>query len=464
MNDISNAKKLATGTVIYAIGTFGTKILMFLIAPLYTYFLATSEMGTYDVLISTIGLLIPIISLQISDAVYRWIIRENSECAIYIQATYRFLIISSLLGIIFIFIVNQVIAIPYVFFFVGALISSLFFQVSQKIIRGLKRQWLFAISGIVYTCVFLILNILQLCVLHKGVDGLLISYITANIAGLATIAILEKRIRIKLLEKIDYQIIKTLLFFSIPLIPNYLSWWIVDSSDRYIVLWLLGVSSNGILAIAHKFPTILQAVFGLFLNSWQDLAIANEKKEKEFYTSVFRKMYRFSLMMMWILIPITKLFVWFIMGPEYKTACNYIPFYYLGSVFSAFCSFYGVGYLKTKNTKGAFFSSVYGAIINAAVNICLIKIIGLQAAAVSTFVAFFVMWLVREKQNRTELEIQINWRELVFLVIIDVLICSISIVGNLLINGIITLFGVIGFSLFARKEIIEAMNIIKKGK
>ena len=73
MSETKSGKKLLVGTGIYAVGTFGTKILMFLIAPLYTYYLATSEMGTYDVLISTIGLLIPIISMQISDAVYRWI-------------------------------------------------------------------------------------------------------------------------------------------------------------------------------------------------------------------------------------------------------------------------------------------------------------------------------------------------------------------------------------------------------
>lgn len=74
MSSSNSGKKLMTGTGIYAVGTFGTKILMFLLAPLYTYYLIPSEMGTYDVLLTTIGLLIPIISLQISDAVYRWII------------------------------------------------------------------------------------------------------------------------------------------------------------------------------------------------------------------------------------------------------------------------------------------------------------------------------------------------------------------------------------------------------
>ena len=271
MSSSNSGKKLMTGTGIYAVGTFGTKILMFLLAPLYTYYLIPSEMGTYDVLLTTIGLLIPIISLQISDAVYRWIIRENVDCAIYLRVTYQFLILSSLLAASVILLINHfIIRIPYLLYFMGALFSSMFFQIGQKISRGLKRQWLFAISGIIYTCIFLFLNVFQLCVLHRGIESLLMSYIVANLVGFFTIIVLEKRIRVNVISRFDFGIFRELLKFSVPLIPNYLSWWIVDSSDRYIVLWVLGVSANGVLAIAHKFPTVLQSIFGLFLNSWQE--------------------------------------------------------------------------------------------------------------------------------------------------------------------------------------------------
>lgn len=126
------------------------------------------------------------------------------------------------------------------------------------------------------------LNVFQLCVLHRGIESLLMSYIVANLVGFFTIIVLEKRIRVNVISRFDFGIFRELLTFSVPLIPNYLSWWIVDSSDRYIVLWVLGVSANGVLAIAHKFPTVLQSIFGLFLNSWQDMAIAGETDEKDF--------------------------------------------------------------------------------------------------------------------------------------------------------------------------------------
>lgn len=463
MSNSGYGKKLIKGTGIYAVGTFGTKILMFLMAPLYTYYLIPSEMGTYDVLLTTIGWIIPIISLQISDAVYRWLIRENVDSAVYLRVTYQFLILSSLLAAAVILLVNHfIIKIPYLLYFFGALFSSMFFQISQKILRGLKRQWLFAISGIIYTCIFLFLNVFQLCMLHRGIESLLMSYIAANSAGFVIILVLEKRIRINIISRFDSKILRELLGFSVPLIPNYLSWWIVDSSDRYIVLWILGVSANGILAIAHKFPTVLQSVFGLFLNAWQDMAISNEKDDKKFFTYVFQKLYRILFMLLWVLIPATKIFVWLIMGKDYKIACDYIPFYYLGAVFQAFCSFYGVGYLRAKNTKGAFSSSIFGAVINAAINIGTIKFIGLHAAAVSTFISFLGMWIIREKQNRSELGIAVSWKEFRLLLEIDLLICIFSILGNIWLNLMFLILGTISFLIINRKDFITIRNTFMK--
>lgn len=464
MSDSSSNRKLAVGTGIYAVGTFGTKILMFLIMPLYTYYLDTSEMGTYDLLISIIGLLIPIISLQISDAVYRWSIQENIESILYLRAAYQFLILNSFIAFVAILVVDFFIPIPYLMYFLAALFSAMYFQINQKILRGLKRQWLFAISGIVYTSVFLLLNVIQLCVLGMGITSLFVSYIAANMIGIITIAAFEKRICINILKKTDPQILKILLSYSIPLIPNYLSWWIVDSSDKYIVLFFLGISSNGILAIAHKFPTVLQSVFGLFLNSWQDFAIANEKADKSFFTAVFQKLYRLSFMLIWILVPLTKLFVWIVMGKDYKIACDFIPFYYLGAIFQVYSSFYGVGYLRTKNTKGAFSSSIYGAIINAVINICLIKFVGLQAAAISTFMSFFIMWLIREKQNKKELGIIIKWTEFFCFLLIDIFVCVISILGSIKLNAVLSIIGSICFCLFNWRNINIIVDTIKKSK
>lgn len=455
MNSQRKSKELMKGVGIYAIGTFGTKILSFLIVPLYTYYITTSDMGVYDVIMSTISLLTPIVTMQISDATYRWIIREDvSDKETYIRATIQVLVVNCLIAVTIILVINHFYKIPYCIYFCIILFFSRAFQTIQKILRGLKKQLLFAVTGIVYTIVFLTFNVIQLCVLKMGVESLFQSAIIANVVAILTIIICEPKLRINYLKKTDIKLVLELYRFSVPLVPNYLNWWVINSSDRYIVLLALGNSANGILAIAHKFPSMLQALLNLFTSSWQDLSVADtEKNVGEYYTIVFRKYYRLALTILWGLIPATKIIIKLVMSSSYKSACDYVAFYYLGTVFQSFASFYGVGYLRSKRTSKAFSTSVYGAIVNAAVNICLIKIIGLQAAAFSTFIGFLVMWLVREYQNREELGIRINWKEFIFLTLCAVALCLISNYLDWLVNFALLFFGVIAFWAFNKDEI-----------
>lgn len=464
MNSTQKNKNLITGMGIYAIGTFGTKILSFLIVPLYTYYITTSDMGVYDVLISTISLLTPIITMQISDATYRWIIREDViDKEKYIRATVQVLIFNCSVAAIIILAINKFYKIPYCIYFCIVLVLSRSLETTQKILRGLKKQMVFALSGVVYSIVFLLLNVIQLCVLKKGVESLFISAIIANVVALIMILVIVPQFRVNYFKKSDIKMILEMYRFSVPLVPNYLNWWVINSSDRYIVLYFLGSSANGLLAIAHKFPTMLQSILGLFNNSWQDQSLADVGENSgDYYTKVFKKYYRFALTVLLPLIPITKIAIMLIMSPAYKSACDYVAFYYLGTVFQSFSSFYGVGYMRSGHTGKAFTTSIYGAIVNAFVNLAFVKIIGLQAAAVSTFVGFLVMWLIREKQNRKELGIEVEWKELIFLLLLSVVMSCLSIKFNTYLNILLLIFGSVVFIIFNVGNIKSVFKLIHK--
>lgn len=456
-NNKKKSKSLIQGAGIYALGTFGTKILSFFIVPLYTYYIATSDMGVYDILMSTVNLLTPIVTLQISDAAYRWVIRDDVvEKEKYIRTTVQVLLINCSLALCIIFLVNEIIySIPYCAYFGVVLLLSRSLQTFQKLLRALRKQLLFAISGLCYTIVFLTLNVIQLCIFHMGVECLFQSSIIAYALAIILIIALEPQLRFNIFKKLNISLVKEMYRYSVPLVPNYLNWWVINSSDRYIVLFALGSSFNGLLAIAHKFPSMLQSVLGLFTNSWQDLSVSDtDKSIGEYYTTVFRKFYKLALSSMFFIVPVTKVVIYLIMSESYRASCDYVAFYYLGTVFQSFSSFYGVGYLRSNQTKKAFTTSIYGAIINAFVNIMLINVIGLQAAAISTFVGFLVMWLVREKQNRNELMIRINWIEFSVLTGGSILICVLSISTALIQNSILSFVGLIVFLTLNYKDLL----------
>jgi len=457
-------QSLMKGMIIYAIGNFGTKILSFLIVPLYTFYISTEDMGTYDLLMSTVNLLTPIITLQIADAAYSFMIRDRLENRLCIASTIQLLLFNSLIATAVIGVVNFFAPISFFWEFIWLVATTNVLTVVQRMLRGLKKQKLFALSGVIYTAVFLALNVLQICVLKQGVRSLLTSAIFANVVTLVAIYLLEKQLWVNPFRKPDMQATGQMLKFSVPLIPNQLSWWVINSSNRYIINAFLDRSANGIFAISYKFPTILQMILTLFNTSWQDVVVADNEDSGAFYTGVFRTLYTLSFTMLIPMIPATKLVIIWFMEQSYADAANYVAFLYLGTVFQSFASFYGVGYLRGKDTKRASTTSIYGALVNVAVHFVLIRFIGLQAAAVSTFLGFLVMWLIREKHNRKELGIRVEWGRFLGFFLPVLALCVVVSYTGVLVDCVLTVIGCGLFLVLNRKMLLDLLGKVLKRK
>ena len=51
---------------------------------------------------------------------------------------------------------------------------------------------------------------------------------------------------------------------SVVLIPNTFMWWIMNSSDRVMVTYMIGAAANGIYAVSYKLPTLVSTLTGIF--------------------------------------------------------------------------------------------------------------------------------------------------------------------------------------------------------
>lgn len=449
-----NNKALLTGTIVYAIGNLGTKILTFLIVPLYTYYISTSDMGDYDLLLTSVSLLTPLISLQISDASYNWMIRRTTSNEICIKATYGYLLKSCAIAVIIIGLVSRFLYIWNVEIFLAILVLQPILETTQKILRGLKNQKLFAASGIIYTGILVTLNFVTVCIWKLGVTSLLINTVISHIISIVLIFCLEKRMRCLTVTVDKTELIvtqKEMLKYSMPLVPSTLSWWVMSVSDRYVIRFFLGSSFNGIYAIATKFPSVLQTFYVLFNNSWTDMALANlhSKEESSKYVSdIFEKMYIFSFSMICCLIPLTKIVTQVILSSDYKIGSVYIGFLYLGAIFQGYSTFASVGYLQNKKTSRAATSSMIGAIVNIFIDLILIKSVGLFAAALSTYAGFLVMWVVRMYDIRTDWPIKVKKLKFVVLTLLSTFVATITIWTSIKIDIVITgIFGILFLAL-----------------
>lgn len=461
-------KKLYKGTIIYAIGNFGTKILSFLITLLYTYYISTEDMGDYDLVTTTVSLFTPIITMRISDATYRWLLHDIDKEENCISATYRVIMCGTVLSALIILTINFIVPIKYCYYFIALLILGRWMESLQTLLRGLKRQNLFAISGIFYSAIFLGLNLLFIVIFHLGITGMFLSTIISYTVTITMMLFKEPRLRTKVISSKDNrELTKEMLRYSAPIVPSGLSWWIMGASDRYVIRFLLGSAANGIYAIANKFPTILSMLFTIFNYSWTDVAIGSLKEGKEtseYASHTFENLYKLAFCFTIFLIPATKLITELVLSPSYKSASIYIGYLYLGALFQGFTAFISAGLLQGTNTKMIAKSSTYGAIVNLLVDILLMKYSGIQAASFSTFCGFFVMWIMRVHDTKDVSPIHINLYIFIPLLLISIIVASITIWTSNFADIIILLISTILFVAVNRRYLVRVVKKIRKGK
>lgn len=464
--------RLLKNTVIYTISNFGSKILTFLIVPLYTYYLTTSEYGTYDTVISILSLVTPLCILAINEGLLRWLLGSytySDRSKIITTGGYIYLSLLSVVEIILL-VTFRIADWQYGAYFIVLLVGSTMQTVLQFVARGLRRNKVFAVSGVLYTIVMLSLNLLCVIALKMNIDGMFISIIVAHfVSDIYIIISISSDFSFKPKE-FDKFLAKDMSKYSILLVPNNISWWIINVSDRLMITYMIGASANGIYAIACKFPSIVAVLHTIFYQAWQEQAVLEYESEDRdaFYTKIFNIYMRLSLCSVLILIPLSKWIIIHFMDVSYQSGYIYIGILYLGSIFSSFSGFFGTGYISAKDTKSAMITTMIGAIVNVVINLAFIPTFGIWAACISTLMGYLVVWIIRIIQTRKYFTINVDWKCFVFLLVANTLYSSlISINNDVLLYAMI----VISFVVFwiinlntVKSVSIKMLNKVEKRK
>lgn len=462
MDTNSANKKLLDKTFLYIIGNFGSKILNFIIVPLYSYYIDTNSMGYYDVIITTMSLLQPVIMLQMTDGVYRWLIETSdlSKQKNIISTVLKTLFKCFVIFCVLFLLINNYFHFKYAASILLLIISHVIYAILQQISRGVQKNKLYTFCGILYTAIMLSINCIGLLVFNLGIEILIISQIIANLICsliiVLKIPIISKSIFVHEAKSIRTDILK----YSIPLIPTTICWWLISSSDRYIILRFLGASANGIYSMSNKFPTILSTITNIFYLAWQESAILeyNTPHRNVFFSNIFQKYSKLLFSTACFLIPATKIYIIYFLESSYKTAWYYSGFLYLGVIFNSLSSFLGLGYQISKETSKSLYTTIIASIINVFVNISLVNFIGLQAASLSTFVAYLILFVIRIFHTKSYYSLDINWKEFLLYFIVTFIICIIMFISNLISTVLITILFFIGFIILNKSLLINVFH------
>lgn len=418
---MNSYKKLVGNSLVFGIGTLGSKIISLALVPLYTYYLSTAEYGAVDLIMTTVTMLLPIASASIFEAVLRFVMDKNKNSnailsnSIFIGVV-GFAIIFSFYPILSYYNVFD----KYLLYLYLLLFVQIFESIFTQYTRGSGKIKIFAVNGILLTFLIGILNIFFLVFLEMGIQGYFWAMILSNAFSIIFLISVTNVVYEIRFANINKETMKQMLLYSIPMIPNSIMWWMINASSRYFILFFVGVSANGLFAVASKIPSVISIVNQVFTQAWQLSAIEeyDSENKSKFYTNVFS--YLSSLMFLGTsaVIVIVKYLFSFLFPIEYYDSWQVVPFLLLGAVFSSFSGFLGTNYIAAKQTRGVLKTSIYGGIVSLLLNVVFIPLLGIVGAGVSSMFSFFVMFLIRYFDTKKFVEIKVKWGRFFFNIII----------------------------------------------
>ena len=158
-------KNLAFNAIIFAIGSFSSKILVLLLLPIYTSALTKAELGIADLVMQIANFIIPVASLSIADAVIRFGLDKKNDkseifstsCAVMAIGVLMFALICPVLHLYERISDYVFILFIYVVF---ACVKLLFCEFARA--RELVK--LYSLNGLLTTVMMLLFNVLFLFV------------------------------------------------------------------------------------------------------------------------------------------------------------------------------------------------------------------------------------------------------------------------------------------------------------
>ncbi|MDG7086684.1 oligosaccharide flippase family protein [Streptococcus pneumoniae] len=444
---MSKYKELAKNTGIFALANFSSKILIFLLVPIYTRVLTTTEYGFYDLVYTTIQLFVPILTLNISEAVMRFLMKDGvSKKSVFSIAVLDIFIGSIAFALLL--LVNNLFSLSdlisqysiYIFvIFVFYTLNNFLIQFS----KGIDKIGVTAISGVISTAVMLAMNVILLVVFDWGLLGFFI----ANVCGYVIPCIyIVSRLRLwELFEiKIDKKLQWEMVYYALPLVLNILSWWVNNTSDRYIVTAIVGIQASAIISVAYKIPQILSTISAIFIQSWQISAIKiqEDKSDTTFVSNMLLYYNALLLIIASGIILFVKPISNILFGISFYSAWELIPFLIISSLFNAISGCIGAIMGAKMDTHNIAKSALVGMIANIILNIVLTFLMGPQGITISTLIASFLIFYMRkdsvkEINSETYRAIYLSW---ILLVVEACLLIYMDFIIGALIAMVINLF------------------------
>lgn len=197
-------------------------------------------------------------------------------------------------------------------------------------------------------------------------------------------------------RQFNVRLLKQMMVLAIPLLPNFLAYWIFNSCDKIMITNMIGIGEAGIYSVGSKFGSCSQLIYMAFAGGWQYFAFAtmNEENQVKSNSLIFEYLGIISF--------VVTMFVCALSYPAFKVLFNeqylsgYIiaPYLFLAPLLQMLFQVIGNQFLVIKKTWPTMIILSCGACSNILINYLLIPLLGIEGASIATLSGYIISNIV----------------------------------------------------------------------
>jgi O-antigen/teichoic acid export membrane protein len=416
-------KRLGRHSAIYGLGGLVSRILATLLLPLYTHYLPPNSYGQVETITALTAVLAIVLQLGISSAFFRFYFdaKEQLEKLTVVRTSFWFTMAMStlglLIGLVFAGPVSHLILHSDHATLVRAGAVGLWAQTNYTQLTALfrveERSTAYAIASVANVIVTVAAMVLFVAVFHWGAVGLVVGNFTGTL--LVYVALVAYR-REQLGLEFDRGLFRKMQHFGMPLVPSALALWAINFIDREFIVWYKNLAEVGVYSVAIKIASILTFVMVAFRTAWPAFAysIEDDSDARRTYAFVLTYLLAFAS---WVALALGALAPWWVRlltsRHSYFRADKGIALLaFAGAVYAGY-TVLAIGSGRARRTQLNWVVTGIGAAVNVGLNFWLIPAYGMVGAAISTAIAYVVLFIGMTLYAQHVYPVNYQWRRVV---------------------------------------------------
>lgn len=192
------------------------------------------------------------------------------------------------------------------------------------------------------------------------------------------------------IKSFRWEKVKDLLKIGLPLMPNFVVYWIYNSADKVMISQILGNSYTGVYSVASKIGHISNLIYTAFAGGWLYFSYStmNDDDQVQLKSDIFEYLGVISFFCTIALAAVSRLGFKLLFTEEYIEGYLVAPYLFLAPLLLMLYQVIANQFTIIKKTYMNLLALSSGAILNVIFNFVMVPVIGIEGASIATVLGY----------------------------------------------------------------------------